>query len=155
MATLLSNQKKRPQRGGTEAGIVRISLWQYLGFYDYGEHWALVALTVGTALIGIVMFALAPFVSTSRTGDLFHHRFYHPAGDAAVDTGKDHSGRVSAVGDDKSPVGSSERQSRWVNNLLPEITPWPTPPGNLCPSGGLSVRSSKCRTTAQTLHSSP
>src|SRR6202163_2764224 len=22
-------------------GIVRISLWQYLGFYDYGEHWAL------------------------------------------------------------------------------------------------------------------
>src|SRR6266850_6037194 len=23
-------------------GIVRISLWQYLGFYDYGEHWATV-----------------------------------------------------------------------------------------------------------------
>jgi len=37
-------------------GIVRISLWQYLGFYDYGEHWMLLALTVGAALVGIVMF---------------------------------------------------------------------------------------------------
>ena len=37
-------------------GIVRISLWQYLGFYDYGEHWMLIALTVGAALVGIVMF---------------------------------------------------------------------------------------------------
>ena len=27
-------------------GIVRIALWQLLGFYDYGEHWMLVALTV-------------------------------------------------------------------------------------------------------------
>ena len=48
-------------------GIVRISLWQYLGFYDYGEHWALVALTVGTALVGIVMFgsltgSMLPFI---------------------------------------------------------------------------------------------
>jgi magnesium transporter len=48
-------------------GIVRISLWQVLGFYDYGEHWALVALTVGTALVGIVMFgsltgSMLPFV---------------------------------------------------------------------------------------------
>jgi magnesium transporter len=30
--------------------------WQYLGFYDYGEHWMLIALTVGAALVGIVMF---------------------------------------------------------------------------------------------------
>src|SRR6185437_5841596 len=37
-------------------GIVRISLWQYLGFYDYGEHWMLIALTVAAALVGIVMF---------------------------------------------------------------------------------------------------
>ena len=48
-------------------GIVRISLWQYLGLYDYGEHWALVALTVGVALIGIVMFgsltgSMLPFI---------------------------------------------------------------------------------------------
>jgi magnesium transporter len=48
-------------------GIVRISLWQVLGFYDYGEHWALVALTVGTALVGIVMFgsltgSMLPFI---------------------------------------------------------------------------------------------
>ncbi|MEW6640735.1 MAG: magnesium transporter [Pseudomonadota bacterium] len=37
-------------------GIVRIVLWQKLGFYDYGEHWVLVALTVGAALIGVVTF---------------------------------------------------------------------------------------------------
>jgi len=48
-------------------GIVRISLWQYLGFYDYGEHWLLIALTVGAALIGIVMFgsltgSMLPFI---------------------------------------------------------------------------------------------
>jgi magnesium transporter len=48
-------------------GIVRISLWQYLGLYDYGEHWMLIALTVGTALIGIVMFgsltgSMLPFI---------------------------------------------------------------------------------------------
>src|SRR3984957_7318322 len=48
-------------------GIIRISLWQYLGFYDYGEHWQLVALTVGVALIGIVMFgsltgSMLPFI---------------------------------------------------------------------------------------------
>jgi magnesium transporter len=48
-------------------GIVRISLWQVLGFYDYGEHWALVAMTVGAALVGIVMFgsltgSMLPFI---------------------------------------------------------------------------------------------
>lgn len=37
-------------------GIVRITLWQKIGFYDYGPHWPLVALTVGCALIGIVTF---------------------------------------------------------------------------------------------------
>ncbi|MCX5493496.1 magnesium transporter [Kaistia dalseonensis] len=37
-------------------GIIRISVWQMLGLYDYGPHWILVALTVGTGLLGIVTF---------------------------------------------------------------------------------------------------
>ncbi len=37
-------------------GIVRIALWQEIGFYDYGSHWPLVAATVGVALVGIVTF---------------------------------------------------------------------------------------------------
>jgi magnesium transporter len=37
-------------------GIGRIALWQYMGFYDYGPHWPLVATTVGAALVGIVTF---------------------------------------------------------------------------------------------------
>jgi len=48
-------------------GIARIALWQTLGLYDYGEHWMLIALTVGTALVGIVTFgslsgSMLPFV---------------------------------------------------------------------------------------------
>jgi magnesium transporter len=48
-------------------GIVRISLSQYLGFYDYSEHWTLIALTVGAALVGIVVFgsltgSMLPFI---------------------------------------------------------------------------------------------
>jgi len=48
-------------------GMARIALWQTLGLYDYGEHWALVALTVGAALVGIVTFgsmagSMLPFV---------------------------------------------------------------------------------------------
>jgi magnesium transporter len=48
-------------------GMVRIALWQYFGLYDYGEHWPLIALTVGTALVGIVMFgsltgSMLPFI---------------------------------------------------------------------------------------------
>jgi magnesium transporter len=35
-------------------GFIRISLWAVL-FHSYGEHWLLVALTVGIALIGIVL----------------------------------------------------------------------------------------------------
>jgi len=47
-------------------GILRITLWQQIGFYDYGPHWPLVALTVGAALVGIVTFgsfvgAMLPF----------------------------------------------------------------------------------------------
>ncbi|MER8808080.1 magnesium transporter [Mesorhizobium australicum] len=37
-------------------GVCRIALWQYMGFYDYGPHWLLIAATVGAALIGIVTF---------------------------------------------------------------------------------------------------
>ncbi|HET8898751.1 MAG TPA: magnesium transporter, partial [Rhodanobacteraceae bacterium] len=36
--------------------ILRITLWQYGGFYDYGPHWPILALTVAAALIGIVTF---------------------------------------------------------------------------------------------------
>ncbi len=48
-------------------GLVRIVLWQKMGIYDYGEHWFLVAVTVGAALVGIVTFgslagSMLPFV---------------------------------------------------------------------------------------------
>ena len=43
-------------------GMVRIALWQNLGVFDYGEHWVLVAFTVGAALVGTS--ASAPFVAT-------------------------------------------------------------------------------------------
>lgn len=50
-------------------GFVRVVAWQKLGFYDYGEHWPLVAATVGAALLGIVTFgsltgSMLPFVMT-------------------------------------------------------------------------------------------
>ena len=35
-------------------GVARIALWQVSSLYDYGAHWALVAATVGLALVGIV-----------------------------------------------------------------------------------------------------
>src|SRR5206468_2282661 len=37
-------------------GVLRITLWQALGWYDYGPHHLMVALTVGTALVGVVTF---------------------------------------------------------------------------------------------------
>jgi magnesium transporter len=48
-------------------GFARISLWQALGFYNYGPHHVLVAITVGVALVGIVAFgslagSMLPFV---------------------------------------------------------------------------------------------
>ncbi|AMS40712.1 magnesium transporter [Aminobacter aminovorans] len=48
-------------------GMVRIVTWQMLGFYDYGPHWQLVALTIGATLVGIVTFgsmtgSMLPFV---------------------------------------------------------------------------------------------
>jgi magnesium transporter len=35
-------------------GILRILAWQFGGLYDYGPHYALVAFTVGLALVGVV-----------------------------------------------------------------------------------------------------
>jgi magnesium transporter len=48
-------------------GMVRISVWQKFGIFDYGEHWQLVALTVGIGLVGIVTFgslagSMLPFI---------------------------------------------------------------------------------------------
>lgn len=48
-------------------GVIRIAAWQLMGFFDYGPHWMLIALTVFLALIGIVTFgsmagSLLPFV---------------------------------------------------------------------------------------------
>lgn len=48
-------------------GFTRIFIWQHAGFYDYGPHYLLIALTVGVALIGIVTFgslagSMLPFV---------------------------------------------------------------------------------------------
>jgi len=37
-------------------GVVRILLWQEIGWYNYGPHFLLVALTVGTSLVGVVTF---------------------------------------------------------------------------------------------------
>jgi magnesium transporter len=48
-------------------GFARITIWQLAGFYDYGEHWILIAATVGCALVGIVTFgsltgSMLPFI---------------------------------------------------------------------------------------------
>jgi len=48
-------------------GILRIAVWQKLGIFDYGEHWVLIACTVGAALVGIVTFgslvgSMLPFI---------------------------------------------------------------------------------------------
>jgi magnesium transporter len=37
-------------------GVLRITVWQQLGLYDYGAYWTLVAATVGAALVGVVTF---------------------------------------------------------------------------------------------------
>ena len=48
-------------------GFVRIALWQFLGFFDYGPHYMLLGATVFFALIGVVLFgslagSMLPFV---------------------------------------------------------------------------------------------
>lgn len=36
-------------------GFLRITAWQKLGWYDYGSHWLLMAITIFLSLIGIIM----------------------------------------------------------------------------------------------------
>jgi magnesium transporter len=36
-------------------GLLRISIWQNLHIFDYGEHWNLLAMTIFFSLIGIVL----------------------------------------------------------------------------------------------------
>src|SRR4030095_11250177 len=48
-------------------GFMRIVAWQDLGFYNYGPHYLLVAMTVALALVGVVLFgsltgSMLPFV---------------------------------------------------------------------------------------------
>jgi magnesium transporter len=48
-------------------GFIRIMIWQRFGWYDYGSHHTLVALTVSAALVGVVTFgslagSMLPFV---------------------------------------------------------------------------------------------
>ena len=48
-------------------GVVRITLWQRLGIFDYNPHWQLIAATIGFSLIGIVTFgslagSMLPFI---------------------------------------------------------------------------------------------
>jgi magnesium transporter len=48
-------------------GACRILLWQRVGWYNYGPHYLLVAMTVGAALVGVVTFgslagSMLPFV---------------------------------------------------------------------------------------------
>jgi len=48
-------------------GFIRITLWQQFGWYDYGTHHLLVAVTVACALVGVVTFgslagSMLPFV---------------------------------------------------------------------------------------------
>jgi len=48
-------------------GFIRIMLWQRFGWYDYGTHHMLVAITVSLALVGVVTFgslagSMLPFV---------------------------------------------------------------------------------------------
>jgi magnesium transporter len=48
-------------------GVIRILLWQHLGWYNYGVHATLVAFTVGAALVGVVTFgsltgSMLPFI---------------------------------------------------------------------------------------------
>ena len=48
-------------------GIIRITVWQRMGLFDYNPHWQLIAGTVGLSLVGIVTFgslagSMLPFV---------------------------------------------------------------------------------------------
>ena len=36
-------------------GFIRITIWQQLHWYDYGQHWVLVGTTVSASLVGVVL----------------------------------------------------------------------------------------------------
>ena len=36
-------------------GFLRIAAWQKLGWYNYGQYWELIAITIFFSLIGIIM----------------------------------------------------------------------------------------------------
>lgn len=47
-------------------GFIRITVWELSGFYDYGEYWVLIALTIGVSLVFVVLWgslsgSLIPF----------------------------------------------------------------------------------------------
>ncbi len=48
-------------------GVLRILVWQWMGFYSFGDHYALLATTIGVTVVGVVLFgtltgAMLPFV---------------------------------------------------------------------------------------------
>jgi magnesium transporter len=48
-------------------GVLRVMLWQWMGLYPFGEHYLLLAATVGTTVVGVVLFgtltgAMLPFL---------------------------------------------------------------------------------------------
>ena len=90
-------------------GFFRITLWQYLHIFDYGQYHWLVAITVGAALVGVVLWGClagsmlpfllrrcgldpatssAPFVATlvdvTGIGNLFQRRAVHSSRHAVV-----------------------------------------------------------------------
>jgi magnesium transporter len=48
-------------------GVLRVMIWQWLGLYPFGEHYLLLAATVGGTVVGVVVFgtltgAMLPFL---------------------------------------------------------------------------------------------
>ena len=48
-------------------GVLRILIWQWAGLYPFGEHYAVLATTIGVTVVGVVLFgtltgAMLPFV---------------------------------------------------------------------------------------------
>ena len=47
-------------------GLLRVLAWQWMGLYAFGDHYVLLATTVGTTVLGVVLFgtltgAMLPF----------------------------------------------------------------------------------------------
>ncbi len=48
-------------------GLIRVVAWEWLGLYDFGQHYVLLAATVGATVVGVVLFgtltgAMLPFI---------------------------------------------------------------------------------------------